>query len=110
MYIKNKQKQQPVTIKIKFVRPSNDLTSKKKYIKNAKNNSIESIISITKVLFTDWNNSFQYCIKYCMVVTSKIINKEKLLIVKLFLVRKLKITWPFVYKKKLVMKKAKSIK
>lgn len=53
MYIKNKQKQQPVTIKIKFVRPSNDLTSKKKYIKNAKNNSIESIISITKVLFTD---------------------------------------------------------
>ncbi len=53
MQIKNKQKQKPVTIKIKFIKPSNDLTSKKKYIKNAKNNSIESIINITKVLFTD---------------------------------------------------------
>ena len=51
MQIKNKQK--PVTIKIKFIMPSNDLTSKKKYIKKAKNNSIESIINITKVLFTD---------------------------------------------------------
>jgi hypothetical protein len=77
-----KEKQKPVITNIQFMKDSSLTPSKQKYIKIARNNSIERINNITIVLLTDWNSSFQYWIKYCMKAINKI-NKRKIALIEL---------------------------